>query len=325
LWDVKNKRMSFIIRKGELNDLAQVLELIQELSVIEYKIESEITIYDLIRDGFSNKEYFNLFVAELGEEIIGFSIYHTAYSRYGKSMIIEEVFVTKAYKNKGIGLSLFSKNLEYANDKKIKQLEWAYNEGFPSLKLLYERAGAKILETTSAFSINKEVIYGDVDDDLILKDDIFIREGVQNDAYNIMLLMAQSNLEKGVFTTLTINDIIADGFSEAPLYGTFVLEFNDKIIGYILFCDAYSIMDQKTLNIADSFVKEEYKGSDFESLLYKQLVHHAKINQYNKISFLVSDFDKNHIKLCNELGAKRQDGVRIVRIEYQALCNFINS
>ena len=57
--------MSFKIRKGIENDMQSVLNLITELAVFEKEPEAvDITVADLIKDGFSKNPKFQIFVAE---------------------------------------------------------------------------------------------------------------------------------------------------------------------------------------------------------------------------------------------------------------------
>ena len=64
--------MSFIIRRGEQKDAQAILDLIIELAVFEKEPNAvEISIEDLIEDGFSNASKFQTFVAEENNKIIG--------------------------------------------------------------------------------------------------------------------------------------------------------------------------------------------------------------------------------------------------------------
>ena len=57
--------MNFTLRLAEKTDMKSVLDLITELAVFEREPDAvEITVDDLIRDGFSNPPKFRVYVAE---------------------------------------------------------------------------------------------------------------------------------------------------------------------------------------------------------------------------------------------------------------------
>ena len=63
--------MDFIVRLGEEKDMQSVLNLITELAVFEKEPDAvEITVEDLIKDGFSKNPQFKVFVAEQENKII---------------------------------------------------------------------------------------------------------------------------------------------------------------------------------------------------------------------------------------------------------------
>ena len=55
--------MSFIIREGQKQDVKAVLDLITELAVFEKEPDAvEITVEDLLKDGFSDNPKFKIFI-----------------------------------------------------------------------------------------------------------------------------------------------------------------------------------------------------------------------------------------------------------------------
>lgn len=70
----------------------------------------KINAETLITDGFdTDSPAFKCFVAEVGESssIIGYAIYYTCYSTWlGKSIFLEDLYVTPSYRSCGIGKEL---------------------------------------------------------------------------------------------------------------------------------------------------------------------------------------------------------------------------
>ena len=68
--------MNFTLRLAEKTDMESVLNLITELAVFENEPDAvEITIDDLIRDGFSSPPKFRVYVAEQENTIIGIALF----------------------------------------------------------------------------------------------------------------------------------------------------------------------------------------------------------------------------------------------------------
>ena len=65
------------IRPATTNDMSDVLALIQELATFEKEPDAvEVTIEDLIKDGFGEHPLFNVLVAELDKHIIGMALFY---------------------------------------------------------------------------------------------------------------------------------------------------------------------------------------------------------------------------------------------------------
>ena len=110
--------MNFNIRLGEKKDMPSVLDLIIELAVFEKEPDAvEITLADLVRDGFSEKSMFKVFVAEQDNEIIGIALFYERYSTWkGRTIHLEDLIVTKNKQKIGAGKALYSAVLKYAYD-----------------------------------------------------------------------------------------------------------------------------------------------------------------------------------------------------------------
>ena len=105
------------IRKAQKTDMPQVLELIQELAVFEKEPNAvEITVEDLIKDGFSNNPLFYCFVAEENNNILGIALYYYRYSTWkGKTIHLEDLIVKEDKRGLGIGFALYSEIIRQEN------------------------------------------------------------------------------------------------------------------------------------------------------------------------------------------------------------------
>ena len=92
--------MNFTLRLAEKTDMKSVLNLITELAVFEREPDAvEITVDDLIRDGFSNPPKFRVYVAEQENTIIGIALFYERFSTWkGRTLHLEDLIVTKVNK-----------------------------------------------------------------------------------------------------------------------------------------------------------------------------------------------------------------------------------
>jgi ribosomal protein S18 acetylase RimI-like enzyme len=120
--------MSFIIRRGDRNDVPGIFRLIKELALFERAPEAVInTEQMLLEDGFGENSIYKVFVAEACDtnEVIGIALYYTAYSTWkGKILYLDDLVVTETSRRYGIGRKLINQVLQDALDAKVSQIRW---------------------------------------------------------------------------------------------------------------------------------------------------------------------------------------------------------
>ncbi len=118
--------MNLKLRNAKRTDMGSVLKLIKELALFEKEPEAvEITKETLLEDGFGEKPKFQVFVAELNEEIVGMALFYPRYSTWkGKALHLEDLIVQEKHRGKGIGNALYAKVLKYAYDFDFKRVAW---------------------------------------------------------------------------------------------------------------------------------------------------------------------------------------------------------
>ena len=150
--------MSFIIREGQKKDAQAVLDLITELAVFEKESEAvEITVDDLLKDGFSENPKFKLFVAEEDSVVIGIALFYERYSTWkGKSIHLEDLMVTESKRKIGAGKALYSAVLKYAHDNNFNRVAWEVIDWNTNAINFYKSTGATYLNDWSVVQMNKE-------------------------------------------------------------------------------------------------------------------------------------------------------------------------
>jgi len=145
-----------IIRKGISSDMPSVLALIKELAVFEKEPDAvEVTVDDLIRDGFSENPLFYCFVAEEviessvenhSKQIIGIALYYYRYSTWkGKTIHLEDLIVREDKRGNGVGMALYGEVIRQGKLDNVRRIEWAVLDWNTPAINFYKKTGANVL------------------------------------------------------------------------------------------------------------------------------------------------------------------------------------
>lgn len=138
--------MEYSIREAEATDMAQVHGLITELAVFEKEDDAvEVTVDDLIRDGFGPKKLFHCYVAETEGAIVGMALLFPRYSTWkGPIIHLEDLIVTERMRGSGLGTALLAKVVEYGHKLGVKRINWEVLDWNEPAIALYESKGAQV-------------------------------------------------------------------------------------------------------------------------------------------------------------------------------------
>jgi GNAT superfamily N-acetyltransferase len=108
---------------------------------------------------------------------------------------------------------------------------------------------------------------------------------------------------------LTVEDLQRDGFSENPLFYTFIAEIDNsenekQIVGIALYYYRYSTWKGKTLHLEDLIVKEKMRGSGCGFALYSEIIKQGKKDNVRRIEWNVLDWNQTAIDFYEKSGAK---------------------
>ena len=151
-------KMDFIVRQGEEKDMQSVFDLITELAVFEKEPDAvDISVTDLINDGFSENPKFKIFVAEQENQIIGIALFYQRYSTWkGRTIHLEDLIVTKKKQKIGAGKALYTAVLKYAFDHNYNRVAWEVIDWNQNAIDFYKSTGATYLNDWSVVQMNKE-------------------------------------------------------------------------------------------------------------------------------------------------------------------------
>ena len=133
------------IIQGKSIHIPQVHNLILALAVFEREPKAVINTPLQMEQDYENGLFD--FIVSLNEEenVIGFALYYWRYSTWkGKSFYLEDFFVQKDYRSKGIGKELFEECLRIAKLESCSQINWQVLEWNKRAISFYENIGAEI-------------------------------------------------------------------------------------------------------------------------------------------------------------------------------------
>ena len=150
--------MDFKVRLGQKEDMQAVFNLITELAVFEKEPDAvEITVTDLVRDGFSETPKFKVFVAEQEHNIIGIALFYERFSTWkGRTIHLEDLIVTKSKQKIGAGKALYTAVLKHAYDNNFNRVAWEVIDWNTNAIDFYKSTGATYLNDWSVVQMNKE-------------------------------------------------------------------------------------------------------------------------------------------------------------------------
>jgi GNAT superfamily N-acetyltransferase len=150
--------MSVTIRNAVVEDMQSVLGLITELAVFENEPNAvDVTVEDLIVDGFSEKPKFKIFVAEENKIIIGIAFIYERYSTWkGRAIHLEDLIVTQSKRKLGVGKALYTAVLNYAHGLGVKRVAWEVLDWNKNAIDFYESTGAKLLKGWSVVHMDED-------------------------------------------------------------------------------------------------------------------------------------------------------------------------
>tara|TARA_R110002049_G_scaffold112299_2_gene261724 strand:+ start:13553 stop:14137 length:585 start_codon:yes stop_codon:yes gene_type:complete len=138
--------MNYSIREAEKEDMSQVLHLIYELALFEKEPNAvEVTVNDLISDGFGVNKLFHCFVAESDNEIVGAALVYPRYSTWkGVVLHLEDLIVTKKMRGTGLGTLLLNEVVKYGHNLGVKRICWEVLDWNDPAINFYESKGADV-------------------------------------------------------------------------------------------------------------------------------------------------------------------------------------
>lgn len=122
---------------------------------------------------------------------------------------------------------------------------------------------------------------------------------------------------------VTVADLERDGFSDHPLFHTFVAEKENKIVGMALYYYRFSTWKGKTIHLEDLIVTDEMRGSGLGFALYSEIIKQGKKDGVRRIEWNVLDWNTPAIDFYEKSGARLLGDWRVVHMDENGIDDFL--
>ncbi len=136
------------VRRAGPEDAETLIDLICALADFEeLPRPDEAARTRLIEHGFGPQPKFEVFLAEVGGQAVGYTISFETYSTFlaRPTFFLEDLFVLPDYRKVGAGLALFKNCVAEARRRECGRMEWMVLDWNENAIRFYERLGAKRL------------------------------------------------------------------------------------------------------------------------------------------------------------------------------------
>ena len=120
----------------------------------------------------------------------------------------------------------------------------------------------------------------------------------------LMLIHELADFEKAPdAVTNTVVAMVEDGFGSNPIFGCYVAEIENRVVGIAIYYVKYSTWNGKGLYLDDLIVTEEHRGKGIGKKLFDVYMQEAKCIGANMLHWQVLDWNSRAIKFYERLGA----------------------
>lgn len=159
-----------------------------------------------------------------------------------------------------------------------------------------------------------------------LQKNMIIRKGTPQDMPVVLALITELAIfeKEPDAVEISTDDLVRDGFSENPLFYTFVAEVNNEIIGVALYYYRFSTWKGKTIHLEDLIVNESSRGTGAGYALYSEIIKQGKKDNVRRIEWNVLDWNTPAIEFYEKSGAKVLIDWRVAQMDEDGIDTFLS-
>ena len=140
-------------------------------------------------------------------------------------------------------------------------------------------------------------------------DHVEIRVGKREDLPHVLELIRELAVYERAPDAVvnTVAEMEKDGFGSRPIFGFFVAEVNQRIIGISIYYWRYSTWKGKRLYLEDIVITEKERGRGAGKLLFDRTMQHALDEGCSGMMWQVLEWNEPAIRFYRKYGAKLDD------------------
>ncbi|CAG2227565.1 SAT [Mytilus edulis] len=122
--------------------------------------------------------------------------------------------------------------------------------------------------------------------------------------------------------------LLSDGFGENRLFECFVAEYDDAIVGYVLYCTMYSSWVGKKAFMEDLYVKPKHQRHGVGTRLWRTAVKEALKDGCNQMEWGACSWNTSAIEFYKRKGAINITDIEqfhTYRLSSESMHKFVNS
>ena len=318
--------MNFILREAIPSDIASIFEMIKAYYLELDKGNNKpflLTEKQLLSDYLSINKKINFIVAVYEDKILAYAAYFFSYEIFhGSSLVVEEVYVKREYRNLGISIFFFSHIVKVANDNNSYLIKWILDISDEKSVEIERKAGVIINNDDLILYIYKKDISLFLKENLKFDYEIRIAKGA--DLPDIYSLIQDFVEEIDATINIDIYKLMKDGFSNNPKFKFLIALFKDEVIGFSSFFEGYSTFNGKSLIVNKTYVVKKYRKKGVGRQLMNKIFEYTLENNYNRIETSISKYEVEKIERLKEYGVFPYDYLRMATFDKKAFNKLIN-
>ena len=155
----KHEPQHIYVRNASPQDTQAILGLVVELATFEkLPPPDEAAQQRLIQDAFGPRPRFEIFLAEVGGQVVGYAFIFETYSTFRAlpSLYLEDLFVLEEFRGMKVGYALFKHCAHEAVKRGCGRYEWAVLAWNIHAINFYKRLGANHLQDWHLYRLDGE-------------------------------------------------------------------------------------------------------------------------------------------------------------------------
>lgn len=279
--------------------------------------------FDVINEFLLQDKYKAIFVAEVENELVGFIIFNQSFDLKGRSIFIEKNFIYDKFRGNGIGVSLFSKVLEYAIEHNIENIKWTVSKNENQYLPIYKEMGANIISNKATYEFTKKDLERISENKIEFNSDLFKIKQINNRNLPEIKYFLEENSSDDKFD-IDIYNLMKYALGENPLFKILFVEVENKIVGLMTYFDYFSPLYGKSSHIQCTNMKDDYKGIGLGKILNVYLMNELLKENYNRLTIDIDKKDDFSLRRMTLFNANKNINL-LVEMHRNSLRNLINN